>query len=66
MEETERPSRGGKISLAPVVSSEKFSSSSSGTDLLPLTGSMDSGLKNIRKKMKIKTYEPITYLLWNR
>ena len=42
MEETERPSRGGKISLVPVVSSEKVSSSSSGTGLLPLFEQMSS------------------------
>ena len=50
MEETERPSRGGKISLAAVVSSEKVSSSSSGSGLVPLTDSKDSGLKNIRRE----------------
>lgn len=33
VEETERPSRGGKMPLGPFISSEKVSSSSSGTSL---------------------------------
>jgi hypothetical protein len=43
VEDTERLSRGGKRPFGPLVSSEKFSSSSSGEPPLPTTNSVDSG-----------------------
>lgn len=50
VEDTERPSRGGKRPFGPLVSSEKFSSSSSGEPPLPTTNSVDSGYTRIVKK----------------
>ena len=45
VEDTERFSRGGKRPFGPLVSSEKFSSSSSGEPPLPTTNSVDSGCR---------------------
>lgn len=45
VEDTERFSRGGKRPFGPLMSSEKFSSSSSGEPPLPTTNSVDSGCR---------------------
>lgn len=51
VEDTERPSRGGKRPFGPLVSSEKFSSSSSGEPPLPTTNSVDSGYtRKVRRR----------------